>query len=126
MIERYTGVDDVGVDYTVAAKVNGFIFTSGQCGVAPDGEPTAFGEQVRGALARVFAAVERLGGSRASLVKVNGYIADVKYFSEYHKVYRETFAGCPRPCRTTVQVGAFEGPILVEFDAVAAVETSDG
>jgi enamine deaminase RidA (YjgF/YER057c/UK114 family) len=64
---------------------------------------------------------ERNDGSIDTLLEVNGYIADIEDFPEYHLIYREEFGNVPRPARMTVQAGAFEPPILVEIDAIARV-----
>jgi 2-iminobutanoate/2-iminopropanoate deaminase len=119
---RYLGEDNEGHDYATAIRANGLIFVSGQLGVSAGEAPVSFEDQLRTALRKLVEAVEVLGGSKQSLLKVNGYIADVKWFSAYHRVYREEFGDTPRPCRTTVQVGGFEEPILLEMDAIAAVE----
>jgi 2-iminobutanoate/2-iminopropanoate deaminase len=121
VIERYCDENNDGSNYSTAVRSDGLIFVSGQLGAEPHGPGVPFGAQLRAALANVFAAVTALGGGIDTLLKVNGYIADVGDFAEYHRIYREEFGDMPRPARTTVQVGAFEAPILVEIDAIARV-----
>jgi 2-iminobutanoate/2-iminopropanoate deaminase len=120
VIERSILAPNDGTNYSTAVRSNDLIFTSGHLGTTA-GVAASFGEQLRAALGSVLAAVESLGGSRETLLKVNGYIASVEDFPEYHRVYREVLGEGPLPARTTVQIGGFEPPFLVEMDAIAAV-----
>ncbi len=120
-IDRWLSPDNDGRRYSSSVRHNGFIFTSGHLGTVSGAEPTSFAEQLRVALEGVFAAVEALGGDRGTILKVNGYLAHLEDFPEYHRIYAEIFAGTPLPARTTVQIGGFQPPILVELDAVAAL-----
>jgi len=122
MIERRILAPNDGSNYSTAVRSNDLIFTAGHLGARP-GEDAPFADQLRRALSNVLAAVESLGGSRDTLLKVNGYIASVDDFPEYHRVYREVLGDGPLPARTTVQIGGFEPPNLVEMDAIAAVVT---
>ena len=72
------------------------------------------------ALDNLFLAVRALGGDRATILKVNGYLARLDDFPAYHVLYAEAFEGVDMPTHTTVQIGGFKPPILVELDAVAA------
>lgn len=120
MIERYFDDANPGENYATAVRYGDLIFVSGQLGVAPQGRETGFEEQLRNALQHLISAVEALGGNRESLLKVTGYLADVRYFPLYHQVYREVIGARALPARTTVQVGKFDSPILVEIDCIAA------
>ncbi len=124
MIERSVLPPNEGRNYSTAVRSNDLIFVSGHLGATPGGPAISFEEQLRAALASVLAAVESLGGTRETLLKVNGYIADVGDFPEYHRIYREVLGPGPLPARTTVQVGGFEPPVLVEMDAIAAARPS--
>lgn len=126
VIERYLDERNDGADYSTAIRSGDLIFVSGQLGAVPHGPGVSFEVQLRTALASLFAAVTALGGGMDTLLKVNGYIASVEYFGDYNRIYREEFGEVPRPARTTVQVGAFEPPILVEIDAIAALRTTGG
>ena len=65
-------------------------------------------------------AVEAAGGDAATILKINGYLADLADFPVYDRVYRELIAVDPKPARTTVQIAAFVPPVLVEVDAIAS------
>lgn len=105
--------------YSQAVCTGELIFTCGQLGVAPDEPDVPFEIQARTVLERLVAVVCEAGGSVESIIKVNGYLADLADFPVYDRLYREIIAGDPKPARTTVQIGAFAPPILVEVDAVA-------
>lgn len=117
-LNRYNAPGD-GLNYSTAVRVGDLIFTAGHLGAAAGDVPTSFEAQLRLTLQRLLDTVTAMGGSRETLIKVNGYIADVEYFPTYHEVYRDVFGDAALPARTTVQVGGFEPPILVELDAVA-------
>jgi len=120
VIEHYLDEANSGENYSTAVRYRDLIFVSGQLGVVPQGEDATFEAQLRTALENLVSAVESLGGDRGTLLKVTGYIADVDYFPVYHALYREILGPGPLPARTTVQVGRFDPPILVEIDAIAA------
>jgi enamine deaminase RidA (YjgF/YER057c/UK114 family) len=125
VIERCIQAPNDGTNYSSAVRSNDLIFVSGHLGTTAGGQDSSFEEQLRAALAGVLRAVEALGGSRGTLLKMNGYIANVADFPDYHRIYRDVLGEGPLPARTTVQIGGFEPPILVEMDAIAAVR-SDG
>lgn len=120
-IEHWLSPDNDGRRYSSAVRSGGMIFVSGHLGTTPGAEPTSFEDQLRAALAGLLAAVEALGGDRSTILKVNGYLARLEDFPDYHRVYAEIFDGVALPARTTVQIAGFEPPVLVELDAVAAV-----
>lgn len=108
--------------YSAAVRAGGLIFTAGQIGVAAGAQPVEFRAQAAEALRRLIRAVEAAGGSLGTIIKVNGYLADIDDWPAYDEVYRSIVAVQPKPARTTVQVGRLPAPILVEVDAVALVQ----
>jgi 2-iminobutanoate/2-iminopropanoate deaminase len=54
-----------------------------------------------------------------TILKVNGFLADLADFPAYDRIYREVIGVDPKPARTTVQIAAFFPPNLVEVDALA-------
>src|SRR2546428_8442105 len=106
--------------YSQAVTDGNLIFVCGQLGAAPGDPPTPFEEQARTALGRLLAAVEEAGGDVTTILKINGYLADLADFPVYDRVYRELIAVDPKPARTTVQIGAFLPPVLIEVDAIAS------
>jgi len=105
--------------YSQAVRAGELIFTCGQLGADPGADAVPFELQARTALERLVAVVCEAGGSVETIVKVNGYLADLADFPTYDLVYREIIGVEPKPARTTVQIAAFPPPILVEVDAVA-------
>lgn len=113
--------------YTQAIKVTEaqtFLFLSGQTAREPDGSlahPGDFAGQARTVLQAVQALVEAGGGTLDNLVKVNAYIADVRYREAWQAIYREFF---PRklPAYTVFQVSTFGQPgWLIEVEAIAVL-----
>jgi len=125
-IERF--VDDAPErrrSYSQAVRYGSLIVTAGHLGAQP-GVEASIEEQTHRALTGLVATVERAGGSAASILRINGYLATMDDFAAYDRVYREVIGLEERPTRTTVQVGGFKPPCLVEVDAIAvALDNSD-
>ena len=107
--------------YSQAVRAGDLIFTCGQLGVDPSGKALPFAEEAEICLRRLVGAVESAGGSVDTILKVNGYLADLKDFPIYDETYRRIIGVSPKPARTTVQIAAFPPPIRVEIDCVAVV-----
>jgi len=119
-IQRWLAPDNPGTRYHSAVRHGELIFVSGQLGTTSGAELVDFATQLERALENLFAAVRALGGDRKTILKVNGYLAELADFGTYHAIYAKAFEGTDYPARTTVQVAGFRPPILVEIDAVAA------
>jgi enamine deaminase RidA (YjgF/YER057c/UK114 family) len=63
--------------------------------------------------------VSASGGGADTIVRINGFLASMEDFPVYDRIYREVIGVEPKPTRTTVQIGGFVPPLLVEVDAVA-------
>ena len=112
-----------GGHYSPAVVHGGLIYLSGQLGVRPDGSHTAelpFEDQVRQALANVFAVLAAAGASPASLLKVTAYIVGVENWPVFNAVYAEAMREA-RPARSVVPVPELHYGYLVEIDAIATV-----
>ncbi len=107
--------------YSQAVRAGDLILTCGQLGAEPGGPAVPFAEQAETALRRLLAVIEAAGGSVETIVKINGYLASMDDFAAYDEIYRRLVAGDAKPARTTVQIGGFAAPLLVEVDAVARV-----
>jgi 2-iminobutanoate/2-iminopropanoate deaminase len=105
--------------YSQAVRIGDMIFTAGQLGAEPGGDPVDFSTQTETALRRLITVVENAGGSLATILKVNCYLRSIDDFEEFDAIYRRTIPLEPKPARTTVQIGGFIGPLLIEIDAVA-------
>ena len=120
-IQRFDAESGNPRSYSQAVRAGDLIFTCGQLGVDPGGKPLPFAEEVEICLRRLVSAVESAGGSIETILKVNGYLADLNDFPVYDEIYRRIIGVSPKPARTTVQIAAFPPPIRVEIDAVAVV-----
>lgn len=119
-ISRWLAPGNDGSRYSSAVRHGDVIYVSGQLGARSGGEPTSFETQLTIALEGLFEAVAALGGDRESIVKVNAYLARLDDFPAYHRTYAEAFAGAALPARTSIQIGGFKPPVLIELDAIAA------
>jgi reactive intermediate/imine deaminase len=108
--------------YSPAVAHGGLIYVSGQLGVRADGSHTAdlpFEDQVRQALANLFAVLAAAGASPAGLLKVTAYIVGVENWPVFNVIYAEAM-GEARPARNVVPVPELHYGYLIEIDAVAA------
>lgn len=105
--------------YSAGVSHGSIIVTSGHLGAAPGGAPVPFGEQAERALDALVETVTQLGGSAKTILKINAYLADMADFPAWDRIWRERLALDPMPARTSVQVGGFIDPLLVELDCIA-------
>jgi 2-iminobutanoate/2-iminopropanoate deaminase len=123
-IERIEERTHMASSYSAAVRWDDLIVVSGRLGAEPGGAAVPFDEQAERALNAMLEAVEEAGGSAATLLKVSGYLADIADFEVYDRTYRRLLDPEALPCRTTVQIGAFIPPVLVEVDALAVREAA--
>jgi 2-iminobutanoate/2-iminopropanoate deaminase len=107
--------------YSHAVISNGFVFISGQGPANPQtGEVSEhFNEQARQTFENIRMILEGVDLGMKDVVKVQVYLSDLDYFSEFNEVYREFFTG-EYPVRTTI--GAQLLGIMIEIDCIAALE----
>jgi enamine deaminase RidA (YjgF/YER057c/UK114 family) len=105
--------------YSSAVSDGTTIYTAGQLGAVPGGPAVSFADQAEAVLTRLVQVIEAAGGGVETIVKVNAYLASMGDFAEYDEIYRRVINTSPMPARTTVQVGAFIPPLLIELDAIA-------
>jgi 2-iminobutanoate/2-iminopropanoate deaminase len=110
------------VSVTLPARL---VFCSGQIALHPlSGEAVGAGE-VRAQAERVMlnlgAVLAAAGASFEAVVKTTIYLADLQDFGAVNEVYGRHFATRP-PARATVQVAGLPRGVLVEIDAIAAVD----
>ena len=127
-IEAYaaSGVYDPPI-YAQAVKVEGgqtILYIAGQVDYDAKGgcaHPGDFKAQARAALACLKAQVEAGGGTMADIVKVNTYLTDIRYRTDYGPI-RAEFFGPKMPAHTLVAVAALAQPeFLIEVEAVAVL-----
>jgi 2-aminomuconate deaminase len=82
-----------------------------------------FEAQVHSVFRNVRAVLEASGARWEDLVDITVYLVDMKRdFATFNRLYAEYFRDMdPKPCRTTVEVGALPTPIAIELKCIAAV-----
>lgn len=106
--------------YSSAAVAGNLVWTAGALPTAADGSvPEDFRDQVRTALGNLEKSLTAAGADWGTVVKLNGYVADIDSLPELNEVYTEVLGPHGLPPRTTVEVARFRGAVAVEFDAVA-------
>jgi 2-aminomuconate deaminase len=82
-----------------------------------------FEAQVHQVLANVKAVLEASGARMEDLVDITVYLTDMKRdFKTFNRVYAEYFKEMdPKPCRTTVEVGALPTAIAIELKCMAVI-----
>ena len=73
--------------YSQAVTDGNLIFVCGELGVAAGEAPVPFEEQARTALTRLVACVREAGGDVDTILKINGYLADMSDFRVYDSIY---------------------------------------
>lgn len=113
--------------YARAARHGGWIAVSGTGDVAADGSVGHPGDtygQTRAALERALDAVERLGGTRADVIRTRVYLTRDAEWREAVRAHKELLGGID-PASTTLYVEGFIPPdmvVEVEVDAVIRTE----
>lgn len=108
--------------YSQAIKAGGFIFTSGQIALKPDGEFVAGGveAQARQVLQNLAAILKEAGATLQDAVKTTIFLADMGDFAAVNEIYAAAF-GAHKPARSTVQVAKLPKGALVEIEVIALV-----
>ncbi|MBV8269434.1 MAG: RidA family protein [Planctomycetaceae bacterium] len=106
--------------YAQAIVVDGWLYSSGQIPLTPQGEMVADDieaqtEQVFDNLAAVLAAA---GASLAHVVKATVFVRDLNDFARLNAVYERRFAG-HKPARSTVQAARLPRDVSVEIEVIA-------
>ena len=106
--------------YSQAIKAGGFIFTSGQIALKPDGEFVAGGveSQARQVLQNLAAILKEAGATLQDAVKTTIFLADMGDFATVNEIYAAAF-GAHKPARSTVQVAKLPKGALVEIEVIA-------
>lgn len=108
--------------YSQANIANGFVFTSGQLPLLPDGTMVDgdAAAQARQSLTNIAAILEAAGSGLENVVKCTVFLAAIEDFAAVNEVYA-SFFGEPYPARSAFAVGALPKGALVEIEAVAAL-----
>ncbi len=107
--------------YSQAVVAAGWIWISGQIGIAPDSGQLVSGgieAETRQALRNLLAILAAAGSAPGRLVKATIYLADMRDFEVVNRVYAGVFGENP-PARACVEVSGLPKGARVEIDAVA-------
>ncbi len=108
--------------YSPAVVVDGWAYLSGHVPVdqagTTDGDDGA--QQAAAVLRNLDYTLESAGATRRDIVATTVYLTHMGDIDSVDAAYREFFAGCVLPSRTTVQIAALGRPeFRVEISAVA-------
>ena len=108
--------------YSQAIAINGFLYTSGQIALTPDGKfvNEDIVAQTKQVLENLKQVLKAGGSSLDRVVKTTIYLKNMEDFEAVNRVYAEFF-GNHKPARSTVAVQKLPKDALVEIEAVAIV-----
>ncbi len=106
--------------YSQAIEANGFIYTSGQIALRPDGtmETKDVDHQTQQVMKNLFYVLEAAGAHFNDVIKTTIYLADMNDFEVVNKVYAHYF-GTHKPARSTIAVKTLPKNALVEIECIA-------
>lgn len=106
--------------YSQAIEANGFIFTSGQIALRPDGtlEEGDIEHQTHQVMKNLYYVLEAAGAHFNDVVKTTIFLADMNDFAKVNEVYAHYF-GLHKPARSTVAVKTLPKNVLVEIECIA-------
>ena len=106
--------------YSQAVRAGGFLFTSGQIPLLPDGSLEAgdIAAQTEQVLTNLKAVLEAAGSTLEHVVKCTCFLSDMNHFAAMNEVYGKFFTDEP-PARSAVQVARLPRDVMIEIEAVA-------
>jgi len=106
--------------YSQAIRAGGFVYTSGQIGLTPEGDLVGetIEEQTRQVLTNLASVLKAAGCSLTQVVKTTVFLADMNDFGVVNGIYGEYFAENP-PARSAVQVARLPKDVKIEIEAIA-------
>ena len=110
--------------YSQAVEVNGFIYTSGQIALSPEGIMSTedVEHQAHQVMKNLFYVLEAGGAHFNDVIKTTIFLADMDDFEKVNKIYAHYF-GDHKPVRSTVAVKTLPKNALVEIDCIALAGT---
>ena len=112
-----------GAPYSQAIKAGGFVFVSGQLGLAPGATEmvgTMIEEQTEQIFDNLEAILNEAGSGLDRIVKTTVFLISLDDFQGMNSVYARRVGETP-PARSTVEIGALPSGALVEIEAIAEV-----
>ncbi len=110
--------------YSQAVKVNGFIYTSGQIPLMPDGtmETKDIEHQTHQVMKNIYYVLETADAHFNDVIKTTIYLTNMDDFDKVNKIYAHYF-GLHKPVRSTVAVKALPKNAMVEIDCIAVTNS---
>ena len=109
--------------YSQAIAVGNLLYTSGQIPLDPETGAVAGDDivtQTERAIANLGAVLAEAGSDFTKVVKTTCFLSDMKNFGVFNEIYAKYFTS--KPARSCVEVSALPKGVLVEIEAVAAIE----
>ncbi len=113
--------------YSQAVVHGGFVFVAGQLPINPADPSQAPGDieqQTELALQNVAAILVAAGSAMHLVIQMTIYVADVSLWGRVNAVYAKVM-GEHRPARAVVPSGVLRHGMLIEIQAIAAMEAND-
>lgn len=110
--------------YSQATVVNGFCFIAGQVGLDASNQVIAPGDvraQTTAAIERMETILAEVGAGLEDVVTATVFLTDVDDFAAFNEAWAEKF-GDHRPARATVRADLLLDGLVVEIQAIAAVQ----
>jgi len=106
--------------YSQAVEAKGFIYTSGQIALMPDGsmESRDVEHQTHQVMKNLFYVLEAANAHFNDVIKTTIYLVDMDDFEVVNRVYAHYF-GTHKPARSTIAVKALPKNALVEIECIA-------
>ncbi|CCF59963.1 hypothetical protein KAFR_0I01830 [Kazachstania africana CBS 2517] len=106
--------------YSQAMKANNFVYVSGQIPYTPDNKPVegTLSDKANQVFQNVKNILEASNSSMNKIVKVNVFLADMKFFQEFNSVYAKYF-NVHKPARSCVAVASLPLNVDLEVEVVA-------
>jgi 2-iminobutanoate/2-iminopropanoate deaminase len=112
--------------FSRAIQVGDQLFVAGMTSNSPGGAEggASMYEQTRVVFTKIRHLVEAAGGTMNDIVKMTGFITDIKQREEYLRARRDYFSADP-PASTLVEVSALAAPtLLIEVEVLAIIGSS--
>jgi 2-iminobutanoate/2-iminopropanoate deaminase len=110
-----------GAPYSQAIKAGGFVFVSGQLGLAPGATEmvgTTIEEQTEQIFDNLEAILNEAGTGLHRIVKTTVFLISLDDFQGMNSVYARRVGEMP-PARSTIEIAALPSGALVEIEAIA-------
>ena len=108
--------------YSQAYKVGDLIYTAGITANDPVTQemiaPGDIAGQTEQIIKNMKIILEEAGSDLEHVVKTLVFVKDIDEFAKFNEVYKQYFPNDP-PARSTMQVGKFNGDMVIELEAVA-------